>query len=122
MEVLSLMPKSDSATALSIVKNALEDMKSQEMMVLNVRDITSVTDYMIIVSGSSTQHLKAMVNHVRTEAKQHNIEVLGTEGEDTAEWILLDLGDVIVHAMLPSIRDYYQLEKLWSVEPVEATA
>jgi ribosome-associated protein len=110
------------ASSLNIIKNALEDMKSEDMMVLDVKEITSVTDYMIIVSGTSTQHLRSIVNHVRSQAKKHNIPVLGSEGEDTAEWILLDLGNVLVHAMLPGIRSYYELEKLWSVESIEVAS
>jgi ribosome-associated protein len=116
------MPNFTRPSSLNLIKNALDDMKSQDMIVLDVKDITPVTDYMIIVSGTSSQHLKSIVNHVRTEAKKHHIEVIGSEGEDAGEWILLDCGEVIVHAMLPEIRSYYELEKLWSVEPIEASA
>jgi ribosome-associated protein len=110
------MANLDNNKMLNLVRNALEDMKSQDMMILDVRDITTVTDNMIIVTGTSTQHLRSMVNHLKSEAKKHDIDVLGSEGEDSAEWILLDLGNVIVHAMLPEIRQYYEIEKLWSVD------
>jgi ribosome-associated protein len=116
------MPNFTRANSLNIIKNALEDMKSQDMMVLDVKEITSVTDYMIIVSGTSTQHLRSIANHVQSEAKKHEISVIGSEGEDSAEWILLDFGNVIVHAMLPEIRSYYELEKLWSVESIEVAS
>jgi len=116
------MPNFTRSTSLNVIRNALEDMKSQDMMVLDVKDITSVTDYMIIVSGTSTQHLRSIANHARSEAKKHQLSVVGSEGEDSAEWILLDFGDVIVHAMLPEVRSYYELEKLWSVEPIQAVS
>jgi len=113
------MPNLASNNTLNLVRNALEDMKSQDMIVLDVKNITTVTDHMVIVSGTSTQHIRAMVNHLITQAKHHGIEVLGSEGEETAEWILVDLGNVIIHAMLPEIREYYELEKLWSVDSSE---
>ncbi|MDO8955035.1 MAG: ribosome silencing factor [Gammaproteobacteria bacterium] len=112
----------NSHETLDLVKSALEDMKSQDLLELNVKDITIVTDYMVIVSGTSTQHLRSIVNHVHTQAKQKGVEVLGSEGVESAEWILLDLGDVIVHAMLPEIRERYELEKLWSVEAFSEAA
>lgn len=111
------MPTNHSQALLSIVINALEDMKSHDMIVLNVHDITSVMDHMIIVTGTSSQHIRSIISHVQSMAKQNNVPILGLEGDDTAEWMLLDLGDIVVHAMLPEIRQYYELEKLWSVEP-----
>ena len=70
---------------------------------------------MVIVSGTSTRHLKALADNVVLEAKQHGFAALGVEGENGSEWILVDLADVVVHVMMPAIRDFYALEKLWSV-------
>jgi len=100
---------------LEIVLRALEDMKGVDVRVIDVRDLTSITDRMVIVSGTSTRHVKALAEHVALQAKQHGYKPLGIEGENAAEWVLVDLVDVVVHVMLPAIRDFYALEKLWSV-------
>ncbi len=102
-----------------LVVAALEDMKAVNMTVLDVRDKSNVTDYMVIVSGTSNRHLKAMANNVVVEAKKAGIPPLGVEGEGQAEWVLVDMGDVVVHIMLQDTRDFYQLEKLWSEDSPE---
>ena len=94
---------------------ALDDMKGVDVRVIDVRDLTSITDRMVIVSGTSTRHVKALAENVALQAKQHGYKPLGIEGENAAEWVLVDLADVVVHVMLPEIRDFYALEKLWSV-------
>jgi len=105
-----------------LVIDALEDMKAVDMVVLDVREKSNVTDYMVIVSGTSNRHLKAMANNVVVEAKKAGITPLGVEGEDQAEWVLVDMGDVVVHIMLQDTRDFYQLEKLWSEDSPEEQA
>lgn len=105
----------DSDRLLEIVLTALDDMKGVDVRVIDVRDLTSITDRMVIVSGTSTRHVKALAENVALQAKQHGYQPLGIEGENTAEWVLVDLADVVVHIMMPEIRDFYALEKLWSV-------
>ena len=105
----------DSDRLLEIVLTALDDMKGVDVRVIDVRELTSITDRMVIVSGTSTRHVKALAEHVALQAKQHGYKPLGIEGENAAEWVLVDLVDVVVHVMLPAIRDFYALEKLWSV-------
>jgi ribosome-associated protein len=100
---------------LAIVIAALEDVKAVDIRVIDVRDMTSITDRMVIASGTSTRHVKALAENVELKAKQHGYKPLGIEGQQTAEWVLLDLGDVVVHVMLPETRNFYGLEKLWSV-------
>ena len=93
---------------------ALDDMKAEEIKVLDVRGLTDVTDFMIIASGRSNRHVRSMADKVVEAAKAAGIRPLGVEGQDQGDWALVDLGDVVVHAMQPATRDFYQLEKLWS--------
>jgi ribosome-associated protein len=102
----------------ALVVQVLDDMKAQDIHVLDVRGKTSVTDVMVIASGSSARQVKAQAERVIEKAKEHGVRPVGVEGEQEAEWILVDLGDVVVHMMQPAIRDFYHLEKLWSTELV----
>jgi ribosome-associated protein len=109
------MVNNESDQLLKIVMTALEDMKGVDIRVIDVRDQTSITDRMVIVSGTSTRHVKALAENVVLESKKNGYKPLGVEGETVAEWVLVDLADVVVHVMMPEIRDFYALEKLWSV-------
>ncbi|MDH3481203.1 MAG: ribosome silencing factor [Gammaproteobacteria bacterium] len=112
---------SDELTDLVI--GALEDVKARDIVKLEVRDMTTVTDYMIIASGTSSRHVKALVDNVAEQAKEAGHRPIGVEGEDGGEWVLLDLQDALVHVMLPKVREFYNLEKLWSIAPTgDATA
>ncbi len=103
----------DTENLSQIVVNALDDLKAVDIHVINVRGKLDITDVMIIASGTSNRHVKALANNVAVEAKNRGITPLGIEGEREAEWILVDLGDVVAHIMLPSVREFYGLERLW---------
>jgi len=98
---------------LHLVEEVLDDMKAEQVRVLDVRAQTTITDYMVIASGRSDRQVRAMAERVVECAKAAGVRPLGVEGARTGEWVLIDLGDVVVHAMQPQVRDFYQLEKLW---------
>jgi len=105
----------------ALVVDALEEVKANDISVLDVRGKTSVTDFMVIASGTSNRHVKSLADHIVETAKKNGCKPLGKEGEESSEWVLIDLGDVIAHVMLPSTRQFYDLEKLWQVDvPAEA--
>lgn len=93
---------------------SLDDIKAIDVIDLNVKGLTSVADNFIVCSGTSNRHVKSIANSVVVEAKKAGFHVYGVEGEFTAEWILVNLGDVIVHVMQPETRERYELEKLWA--------
>lgn len=95
---------------------ALEDMKALEIVTLDVRQQSTFTDTMIFASGTSSRHVSSIADSVAQTAKDSGTPALGVEGADIGEWVLVDLGDVIVHIMLPDIRRFYDLEKLWGEE------
>ena len=100
---------------LASVRQATEDLKAKDLVEIDVRGRSSVADYMIVVSGTSTRHVKSIADEVVRFAKNLDVMPLGVEGEREAEWVLVDLGDVIVHVMLPRGRVFYALERLWTV-------
>ena len=106
----------------TLALQAAEDMKAQNVRILDVRDRSSVTDILIIVSGASNRHVKAIAGNVSLDAKRAGVAILGVEGEAQGEWILVDLGDVVVHVMLPQVREFYQLERLWEPPQTEGAA
>ena len=100
----------------ALIVDALEDIKARDIVILDVRNMTSVTDYMIVASGTSNRHVKSAVDNVADKAREAGHRPLGVEGEEGGEWVLLDMQDVLVHVMLPKVREFYNLEKLWSLE------
>ena len=106
----------DSEAIKMLVIAALEDIKAQDIIDLDVRRQTDITDYMVIAGGTTPRQVKALANKVIAEAKIGKIPVLGVEGMETGEWVLIDLVDVIVHVMLPTTRTFYELERLWSFD------
>jgi len=95
------------------VIDALEDIKGYDITVMDVRKLTSMASYMIVANATSSRQTKAMANNVREKLKELGVEARGVEGEREGEWVLVDLGDIIVHIMLPATRAYYNLEQLW---------
>jgi len=95
------------------VVEALEDLKAQDLAALPVRHLTSLTDYMVIATGTSNRHVRSLADEVREKVKAAGGEVIGVEGEQTGEWVLIDLGDVVVHVMQAQVRDYYNIDELW---------
>ena len=93
---------------------ALEDIKAHDIAVLDVRKLTSLYDTLIIASADSARQVKALAHHVRDELKAAGADIIGTEGEDSGEWVLVDAGDIVVHVMQPAVRAYYNLEELWT--------
>jgi len=97
----------------AMVLAALEDAKANDVRQLDVRRLTDITDWMVVASGTSTRHVLALADHVRTQVKAQGLSPIGTEGESGSDWVLLDYGDVVVHLMLPDTRGFYDLEGLW---------
>ena len=107
----------DSNTLKELVVDALDDIKGREIIALDVTKQTDIADCMVVASGGTSRQVNALVDSVLSKAKEAGVEILGVEGQDTGEWVLIDLADVIVHVMLPQVREFYELERLWSVGP-----
>ncbi|QBB72596.1 ribosome silencing factor [Pseudolysobacter antarcticus] len=99
---------------LQVIK-AVEDLKAKDVREIDVRGKTSVTDLMVIASGTSSRHVRSIADEVLKLAKQIGVVPIGVEGQREAEWVLVDLGDIVVHVMLPRVREFYALERLWTV-------
>jgi len=105
----------ETKNLVDLVVNALEDLKAQDIEILFVGDMTTITDTMVIASGTSNRHVHSLADNVVIKAKQKGHQPLGVEGEQQGDWILVDLNEVVVHVMLPKARDFYNLEKLWKI-------
>ena len=112
----------DIKKLLALVVDALEDVKGQDITVFDTVHLTSLFDRIAVVSGTSNRQTKALAASVRDKVKEAGGEVIGMEGESTGEWVLVDLGDMIVHIMQPAIRQYYRLEEIWGDKPVKLGA
>lgn len=113
----TLSSKKDVQACLEVVREALEDVKAKEIVEIDVSAISNVADAIVIACGTSTRHLKSLANNVAEEARKAGFRPIGVEGERDAEWILIDLGFVVVHVMLPTARKFYDLESLWRTAP-----
>jgi ribosome-associated protein len=105
------------APLVKLITAALDDMKAVNVKVLDVRKLTDVADYMVVASGNSDRHVRSIADRVAEAAKSGGFRPLGMEGQRDGEWVLLDLNDVLVHVMLPRVREFYGLESLWEVAP-----
>jgi len=105
-----------SEQLLTTITDALDDKKGQQIEVINVKGKCSFADQIVIVTGTSSRHVKSLANEASMISKKSGLIPLGVEGMDAGEWVLVDLGDIIIHVMQPKTREFYQLEKLWSVD------
>ncbi|GHD64156.1 ribosome silencing factor [Jeongeupia chitinilytica] len=92
---------------------ALEDIKGKDILALDTTELTELFDCMVVCSGDSNRQVRALANNVREELKAKGYDIVGTEGEESGDWVLVDAGELVVHVMLPAVRDYYDLEQLW---------
>ncbi len=95
------------------IEGALDELKAKDVVRIDVRELTGVTDYMLIASGNSNRQVSALADNVIEKAKELGVRPLGMEGKDSGEWVLVDLGDIVVHIMQPETRQFYDLERLW---------
>ncbi len=105
-----------------LVIDALDDLKAQHINTIDVQGVASFTDRMIFASGNSNRHVKSIAQSVLDKAKKSHITALGVEGEDSGDWVLIDLGDVVVHIMMPDTREFYDIERLWTEEAGHAVS
>jgi ribosome-associated protein len=112
---IARIAKAASNDALKVVESALAELKALNVRILDVRKLTDVADTLVIASGNSDRHVRSIADRVVQEAKKAGFRPVGIEGERDGEWVLVDLQDIIVHIMLPRIRDFYRLENLWDV-------
>jgi ribosome-associated protein len=103
-----------------LARAALEEIKALDITILDVRDMTSMMDYMMIATGTSNRHVKSLADNLMEKTREQGVRPLGIEGEQLGEWVLVDLGDVVVHIMQPDVRAFYNLEKLWDRSLVES--
>ena len=121
---MSRKPKKKALRSKALIKlvlDVLEESKAEAVVSLDVRHLTSVTDFMVIANGRSARHVRAVAEAVVQQCKDHNYRPLGIEGADGGEWVLVDMADVVVHVMLPKVREFYELEKLWDLDSLSDT-
>lgn len=111
-----------SAELNQIIVDALEDLKGKQIVQLDVRELSSVMDTLVLASGTSSRHVKSLANNLVEDAKQQGHPPIGVEGVDSGDWVLVDFGDIVVHVMQEETRSFYDLEKLWSMEPGSRSA
>ncbi len=115
-------PPPEPGAIAEVVLAAIDELKGVDVRTLDVRDQTSITDTIVVVSGTSQRHLKSLADRVLERSREAGFKPLGIEGERGADWYLVDLGDVVVHVMSREKRDFYNLEKLWSMHVDDSAA
>ena len=108
------MKKLTTLAKKKLVITALEDIKAHDIVAIDVRKLTSMFDWIVVASADSARQTKALSRHVRDTLKDNGAHIVGTEGEESGDWVLVDSGDVVTHVMQPAVREYYNLEELWS--------
>jgi len=108
------MKKLSTLAKKKLVISALEDIKAHDILAIDVRKITSIFDWIVVASADSARQTKALSRHVRDRLKEAGATIVGTEGEESGDWILVDAGDIVTHVMQPAVREYYNLEELWA--------
>jgi len=120
------MKKLTTAGKKKLVIEALDDIKAHDIQAIDVRKVTSICDWIIVASADSARQTKALARHVRDILREHGSSIVGVEGEETGDWVLVDAGDIVAHVMQPAVRDYYNLEELWGEgrfdKPVNSSA
>jgi len=106
----------------NVVVAALEELKADDICVIDVADKTSVTDFMVIASGTSNRHVRSLAENLVVDVKSRGAKPLGVEGGDPSDWVLVDLGEVVVHVMLPAARTFYDLESFWRDGPDDSAS
>jgi ribosome-associated protein len=101
-------------TKKKLVIAALEDIKAHDIVAIDVRKLTSMFDWIVVASADSARQTKSLARHVRDRLKENGATIIGTEGEESGDWVLVDSGDIVTHVMQPAVREYYNLEELWS--------
>jgi ribosome-associated protein len=101
----------------TLITTALEDLKGKEIITMDVSELSDVMDTLIIATGTSNRHVKSLASNAVQDAKDNGMAAIGVEGLESGEWVLADFGDTVLHVMLPATREFYDLEKLWSMEP-----
>ena len=109
----------EGAELLATAQQALGDLKAVDPVVLDVRELSAVMDWLVVASGTSSRHVKALADNVMMKAKEQGVRPLGVEGERVGEWVLVAFGDVVVHVMQPAARSFYDLERLWSIQSAQ---
>ena len=108
------MKKLTTLAAKKLVISALEDIKAHDIVAIDVRKLTSMFDWIVVASADSARQTKALARNVRDTLKENGGHIIGTEGEESGDWVLVDAGDIVTHVMQPAVREYYNLEELWS--------
>lgn len=106
----------DAQAIAALAVEALEDIKGKDIINLDTHKLTDLFQRMVVCTGDSNRQVKALANSVHVKLKENGVDIVGTEGEASGEWVLVDAGDVVVHVMLPAVRDYYDIEALWGGE------
>jgi ribosome-associated protein len=108
------MKKLTTLAKKKLVISALEDIKAHDIVAIDVRKLTSIFDWVVVASADSARQTKALSRHVKDKLKESGSSIIGTEGEESGDWVLVDAGDVVAHVFQPAVREYYNLEELWS--------